>query len=78
MSSKENWEDAMKEHILLEKAYIYDDVQREVIPEGCSYDRNCGLWRIDNTGEVMMIGNYAQKPQSKKCDVETGEDQKGE
>lgn len=68
----------MKEHILLEKAYVYNDVPKRLTPEGCSYDRNSGLWRMDRTGEVMMISNYAQKPQSKKCDVETGEDQKGE
>ena len=69
---------SMKEHILLEKAYIYEYIPKKLTPEGCSYDRVCGLWRVDKTGEVMMIGNYAQKPASKKCDIETGEDQKGE
>ena len=68
----------MKQHILLEKAYTYDNVPRELTPEGCSYDRECGLWRVDNTGEVMMLSNFAQKPETKKCDIETGEDQKGE
>lgn len=68
----------MKEHILLEKAYVYENISAELTPTGCSYDRYSGLWRIDSTGDVMMVGNYAQKPQTKKCDVETGEDQKGE
>lgn len=68
----------MKRHILLEKAYTYDNVSHELKPEGCSYDRICGLWRMDSTGEVMMMSNFAQKPETKKCDVETGEDQKGE
>ena len=68
----------MKEHILLDKAFVYTDVSKKLTPEDCTYDRNCGLWRMNSTGEVMMIGDYAQKPQSKKCDVETGEDQKGE
>lgn len=68
----------MKEHILLEKAYSYENVHPNLTPEGCSYDRECGFWRVDKTGEAMMIGNYAQKPATKKCDIETGEDQKGE
>ena len=68
----------MKQHILLEKAYVYDDIPRKLLPEGCSYDRKDGLWRIDATGEVMMVSDSAQRPETKKCDVETGEDQKGE
>ena len=68
----------MKEHILLDKAYVYENIPEELTPEGCFYDRYSGLWRISSTGEVMMIGDYAQRPETKKCDVETGEDQKGE
>lgn len=68
----------MKEHILLDKAYVYEDVAKELSPKGCFYDRHCGLWRVDNTGEIMMIGNHVQRSETKKCDVETGEDQKGE
>ena len=30
---------SMKEHILLEKAYIYEDIPKKLTPEGCSYDR---------------------------------------
>lgn len=69
---------SMKEHILLEKAYIYENVPKRLTPEGCSYDRKCGLWRVDSTGEVMMLSDFAQRPETKKCDIETGEDQKGE
>lgn len=68
----------MKEHILLDKAFVYENVEKELKPEGCSYDRTCGLWRVDSTGDIMMLSDYARKPQTKKCDVETGEDQKGE
>lgn len=57
---------------------IVEDIQKDLKPQGCSYDRVSGLWRVDSTGEVMMVGNYAQRPETKKCDVETGEDQKGE
>lgn len=68
----------MKKHILLDKAYVYDIVEKELIPHECTYDRVSGLWRVNATGDIMMIGDYARKPQSKKCDIETGEDQKGE
>lgn len=65
-------------HILLEKAYTYENIPKKLTPEGCFYDRNSGLWRVTDTKEVMMVGNYALKPQTKKADIETGEDQKGE
>lgn len=68
----------MRQHILLEKAYTYNNQPRKLAPEGCSYDRKCGLWRVDSTGEVMMVSHFAQRPETKKCDIETGEDQKGE
>ena len=68
----------MKQHILLDKAYTYENTPRNLTPEGCSYDRVCGLWRVDNTGDIMMISDFAQRPETKKCDIETGEDQKGE
>lgn len=68
----------MKQHILLEKTFVYNNPTHKLAPEGCSYDRKSGLWRVDGTGEVMMISDFAQRPETKKCDVETGEDQKGE
>lgn len=68
----------MKQHIILERAYVYDNPRHESVPEGCTYDRKCGLWRVNETNEVMMTSDIAEKPETKKCDVETGEDQKGE
>ncbi len=68
----------MKKHFLLEKAFVYENVPQKLTPDGCTYDRTCGLWRNNNSGEVMMISDYAHRPVSKKCDIETGEDQKGE
>ena len=68
----------MKKHILLDKAFIYDNLPKKIEPKDCSYDRRCGLWRENNTGNIMMMGKHALKMQTKKCDVETGEDQKGE
>lgn len=68
----------MKSHILLEKSFCYENKPRKLTPENCYYDRKNGLWRIESTGEVMMVSDFAQRPETKKCDIETGEDQKGE
>jgi len=68
----------MREHVLLDKAYEYENVPKELRPNNCYYDRADGLWRVKGTKSIMMVSDYAQKPQSKKCDIETGEDQKGE
>lgn len=68
----------MKEHILLDKAYVYENINRDLKPKDCTYDRVCGLWRLNSTGEVMMISSSVQRAETKKSDIETGEDQKGE
>lgn len=72
------WSNEMKSHILLEKAFSYENNSHKLLPENCFYDRKNGLWRTKNTGDVMMVSNFAQRPETKKCDIETGEDQKGE
>ncbi len=68
----------MKEHIILEKAKRYNTSDENVTPSGCTYQSQEGFWVDDTTGEAMMKSNNSQKPTSKKCDIETGEDQKGE
>lgn len=69
----------MKEHILIDKACIYKSTQETEPPAGCIYDRHNGFWRIDNCEKsVMMKSDLGRKPSSKKWDIETGEDQKGE
>lgn len=68
----------MKQHILLEKAYCYPEPIGTPMPENCTFVEQSGYWRSDATGEIMMLSNDPRRPQSKKCDIETGEDQKGE
>jgi len=68
----------MKEHILLEKAYRYPVPIIEPIPKDCTFQEKQGYWVKDSTGEVMMLSDDPRQHQSKKCDRETGEDQKGE
>jgi hypothetical protein len=68
----------MKQHILLEKAYCYPEPREAPIPDNCTFIQKSGYWRNDSTGEIMMLSNDPCRPQTKKEDIETGEDQKGE
>lgn len=68
----------MKEHILLEKAFRYPEPIDVQDPKNCIFDEERGYWINSKTKEVMMLMEERPHPQSKKCDRETGEDQKGE
>lgn len=68
----------MKRHILLEKAESYEIPKEILDPKGCLYDRVAGFWVNQDTGLAMMLGKHPEKMQTKKHDIETGEDQKSE
>ena len=68
----------MKQHILLEKAYCYPEARGPLAPNNCTFIPKSGYWCNNSTGEIMMLSNDLCRPQTKKEDVETGEDQKGE
>lgn len=68
----------MKEHFLLEKTFRYPDPKVDPTPKNCTYDTKKGYWIKNDTSEAMMLSNDPHRPQSKKADRETGEDQKGE
>ena len=67
----------MKEHILLENAFRYSVPVSDPIPQGCTFQEKEGYWTKNSTGEIFMLSDDSG-PISKKCDRETGEDQKGE
>ncbi len=66
------------EHILLEKAYVYPLPKEDFVPDECIYDNKRGYWILEKTKRPFILSEYSRPPRSKKCDVETGEDQKGE
>lgn len=68
----------MKEHIIIENAKRYIPTANIETPEGCFYNPKKGFWVEKETNTPMMCGDNPRKPTSKKCDIETGEDQKGE
>ena len=71
-------DETMKAHLLLEKAFRYSEPPIEPVPENCTYQMKRGYWTDNATGKAMMLGNNPSRPQTKKADIETGEDQKGE
>ena len=68
----------MKDHIIIEKAKKYNIPDQNLTPNGCTYKAHDGFWVDNSSNTAMMKSDKHQKPTSKKCDIETGEDQKGE
>lgn len=68
----------MKDHLLLDKAYIYPRTRLQTVPDGCHYDDDKGYWVDNGTGKPFVTLDKHQALTSKKRDVETGEDEKGE
>jgi len=65
-------------HILLKYASTYEVPDISLEPKGCHYDQTVGAWVVDKTREIYITTPEGPKPQTKKCDIETGEDQKKE
>jgi hypothetical protein len=65
-------------HILLAHAHTYDRGEIDLAPSGCDYDLRTGAWVLSESGTLLVTAPGRRRPpQSKKNDVETGEDQKG-
>ena len=64
-------------HILLERAFIYPKPLTIKDPDNCKYDEVSGYWK-DSNGNAAIISESFRAGETKKCDIETGEDQKGE
>lgn len=76
--NRQGKEKTMGKHILLDKAFIYPLPKSEPDMSGCSFDYSAGYWKIDEDESPYILNNNRPRPQSKKADVETGEDRKGE
>lgn len=67
----------MKEHILIERGTRQAFKDSPEVPSGVVYDRKDGFWTMG--GEPLLrTDEFKDQPITKKCDQETGEDQKGE
>jgi len=67
----------MSDHVLIALAKRKPYAADPDMPEGCSYDYGRGLWTKANDVLVSHDSEFGVQA-TKKCDVETGEDQKGE
>jgi hypothetical protein len=65
-------------HLLIKKAFIYPRPKEKPKLEGYVYNRIDGYWIDIDNNEPYVLDSRRPKPQTKKADVETGEDQKGE
>ena len=78
----------MVRHILLERAFNFPIVRAPADSQypDWRYDRRVGAWVSATTGDLMVATNPKPsspptprpRPVSKKADLETGEDMKGE
>ena len=66
------------EHLLLKMAKTYPVGDVNLAPQGCEYSLAEGAWIIEDLGSLLVDTPGRPRPESKKSDQETGEDQKGE
>jgi hypothetical protein len=65
-------------HILFQKALVYKKRKEITPPKDYEYDHNLGAW-INREADLLLIDSVDFKGQAtKKHDIETGEDQKGQ
>lgn len=65
-------------HPLLQRTHRYPRQEVDLSPPGCQYDDTVGAWRVIETGQLWVETPCHEGPRTKKEDIETGEDQKGE
>ena len=64
-------------HILLENIFTYKKRRKMFSPKGYEFDHWLGVWKNENKSLLIESKNFLALA-TKKHDVETGEDQKGE
>lgn len=65
-------------HILLDMAYTYAKRNEIIPPVDFYYDKQVGAWLSRNDHSLLIKNNKFPKIGTKKFDVETGEDNKGQ
>lgn len=65
-------------HILLQKAFIYKKVRTPAPPSNFFYDKINGAWLCKEDKSLLVHSKDFPAISTKKLDLETGEDQKGQ
>ena len=68
----------VSDHVLLKTAKSAHRGDVSLAPHGCSYDPVVGAWILEGTNTLLVESSARSLPGTKKNDIETGEDQKGE
>lgn len=66
------------DHILLTNAFVYKKKSQSPVPAGFHFDKQLGAWVSDADNFPMVLDPFHKGTSTKKCDIETGEDQKGQ
>jgi hypothetical protein len=67
----------MSKHVLLEYSTRRKHADVPNLPAGSHYNEEVGYWIADGL-PLVRTREFREHSFSKKCDLETGEDQKGE
>lgn len=65
-------------NIIIEKSFKYKERNLKEINPNLIYKENLGFWVLESSNQPYMFSKKRQLPMTKKNDIETGEDQKGE
>jgi hypothetical protein len=67
-------------HLLASKICLFKEKKVLGAPEDCKYDNVSGVWLWGDENKVLVKSDNSKRPKvcSKKEDIETGEDLKGE
>ncbi|NLP35076.1 MAG: hypothetical protein GX359_07775 [Clostridiales bacterium] len=68
----------MKEHILKEKAFVYELPRTQPNMAGYEFNDENGYWINQKNKKPCIKDPSFAAPRTKKHDIETGEDKKGE
>jgi hypothetical protein len=65
-------------HILFKRAFIYKKRRNISPPENYKYDSELGAWVNKITNSLLILASDFKGQATKKLDIETGEDNKGQ
>lgn len=68
----------MNNHILIKHAKRKPFSSAPQMPDGATFDSKKGYWIAKNSAPLVSPNSSYGEQVTKKCDQETGEDQKGE
>lgn len=66
------------DHILMQKALMYKKRKDITPPKDFTYDNSLGAWLRNDSSELLVNSKDFKGQSTKKLDIETGEDNKGQ